>query len=597
MAETPFLNTVLVFLIAAVFVVALFRQFRLSPILGYLVAGILIGPAGLGIINDITATRGLAQLGLVFLLFTIGLELSFERLNVMRLHVFGLGSAQVAACSLVLGGLAWLAGLSLPSAILVGGALALSSTAIVLQSLVERRESASHSGRVALSILLLQDLAVVPFLVLVPLLAESSGSVPFVLGIAVAKAVIVLVVIVLVGRLLLRPLFRIIAAHRTPELFVALTLLVVLATSWVTELAGLTLALGAFLAGLLMAETEFRHQVEADIQPFRGILLGLFFMTVGMTMDLGLALEQPVTLAVIVVVLIAVKAVIIAALCRAFGHSNGSSLRLGLLLSQGGEFAFVLFGLALAHGVLPPPQVHLLILAVAVTMLLTPLLNLAGKRLSERMERRRLGGVERIAEEVEDLRNHVLIAGFGRVGQTVAKLLTSQQIPFIALDLETGRVAEGQARDLPVFYGDASQMNVLMAAGIERAQAVALTMNHPQAAARAVALLRQNFPDLEIFVRARDLGHGQELQAAGATAIVPEATEMSFQFGAKLLQAMGFMDQEVSQVIDAFRREDYAETEESIPAEGGLAAKKDDDSAGDADGGGDGEADAGKGGA
>ena len=584
MSDTPYLYDVLVFLAAAVLVVSLFRSLHAGPVLGYLVAGMLIGPFGLGIIEDVEATRDLAKLGVVFLLFTIGLELSFARLKAMRFHVFGLGTAQVAISGLALGALAWILGADAKAAILIGAALALSSTAIVLQILSERGEIASHAGRISLAILLLQDLAVVPLLLLVPLLGEEQASIPAALGLAGLKAA-ALVGIVLIGRLLVRPLFRVIAAQRSPELLVALALLVVLGTSWATELAGLTLALGAFLAGLLLAETEFRHQVEADIQPFRGILLGLFFMTVGMSMDLGLAVGQALPLAAIVVGLILVKTVTIAALCRLFGLSSALSLGQGLLLSQGGEFAFVLFGLGLSFGVLAYDTGQLLLLGVAVTMALTPLLAALGRRISDALAREDRGGVGRLAEEAEDLRNHVLIAGFGRVGQTIAKLLTASQVPYIALDLEARRIAEGRNRGLPVYYGDASQPNVLRAAGAERARAAAITIDNPRGAARAVALLRQHFPDLKIFVRARDRAHIAELHAAGADAIVPEAMEASLQLAGQVLRSAGSAEHEVPQVIDEFRREDYAALAEVIPAEGKARGQAADAGAGKGGGG------------
>ena len=585
MLEITFLRDVLIFLVAAMIVVSLFRPMRASPVLGYLVAGALIGPYGLAIIADVEATQGLAKLGVVFLLFTVGLEFSFARLKVMRLNVFGLGTAQLVACGLALGAVAWMLGLEVKVSILIGAALALSSTAMVLQLINERGEMASHAGRISLAILLLQDLAVVPLLVLVPLLGQEQATVLTALGLAAFKAVVALAVILVLGRLLVEPLFRVIAAHRSPELLAGLSLLVVLGISWATEQAGLSLILGAFLAGLLLAETEFRHQVEADILPFRGILVGLFFMTVGMKMDLRLTIDEALALGAVVAGIIVVKTVIIAAVCRLFGHSTGFSLHQGLLLSQGGEFAFVIFGLALSFAVLPPEAGRILILAVAVTMALTPLLAVLGKRLADAMEHDDWGGIARLAEEATDVQNHVLVAGFGRVGQTVARLLTAHQIPYIALDLAPRQVAQGRRRDLPVYYGDASQRNVLQAAGADRARAAAITMNDPRAAARAVALLRQNYPDLEIFVRARDNRHGAELQKAGATAIVPEAVEISLQIAEKVLRSWGCAESDVARLIDDIRAEDGAAiagevaekdaNEEAPAAEGGDGEKQD----------------------
>ena len=376
------LHNVLIILAAAVLVVPIFQRLRSSPVLGYLVAGMLIGPSGLGIVSDVSGVVTLANFGVVFLLFTIGLELSIERLKAIRSHVFGLGTLQVVLTA----GLFWLAarwlGQPRETAVILAGGLALSSTAIVLQILVERGEMPTRHGRVSFAILLLQDLAVVPLLTLVPLLASHDTRLAGALGLAGVKAVGTLIVILIVGRLILRPALRVVASAKSPELFTGVTLLVVLGVSYVTELAGLSMALGAFLAGLLIAETEYRHQVEGDIEPFRGILLALFFMTIGMSIDLVLIKENAIIVLMLVTALVAGKAIVMTALCRAFGFPIAVSTHVGLSLGQGGEFAFVLFSLAMTLGVMPLETGQMMLAVVALSMALTPFLMTAGRRLA-----------------------------------------------------------------------------------------------------------------------------------------------------------------------------------------------------------------------
>ncbi|MBI1208834.1 MAG: potassium transporter KefB [Azospirillum sp.] len=567
MHPSSVLDEFLVILAAACVVVPLFRRLRWSSMLGYLVAGMLIGPHGAAIIPDETATRVLGDFGVVFLLFAIGLELSITRLSVMRVTVFGLGSAQVAATAAAGWAVARALGLDNSQAAILGGGLALSSTAMVLQSLVERGEMTARHGRVAFSVLLLQDLAVVPLLTLIPLLGPGGGaSLPAALGLALGKALVALVVIVVAGRVVVRPVLRMVAEARQPELFTTVTLLVVLGVGWMTERAGLSMALGAFLAGLLIAETEYRHQVEADVEPFRGVLLALFFMSVGMSINLGLIFGQiPLVLALVGVV-VAIKSGILALLCRLFGFPVGVSAQVGLELAQGGEFAFVVFVLAIQHHVLPGITGQLALALVALTMALTPALSAAGRRVAARLKPPPLPGIEAITRESGDLKNHVVIAGFGRVGQTLARLLEAHKQPYIALDLEPLRVAEGRARGLPVYYGDASRAEVLRAAGSARARAAVVTLDHPEAAQRAVLALRGAWPELPVLVRARDLAHRDGLEQAGATLVVPEMVEASLHLGGVLLNTVGTPPDQVARALDRFRDQAYARLDDLIPA-------------------------------
>ncbi len=554
----PIFHDLLIFLLAPVVVVPLFRWLRASPILGYLAAGILIGPHVLGLITESELTSLLAEIGVAFLLFAIGLELSWERLRVMRRLVFGLGALQVVLTGVAISIVARIAGVSTSAALVIGGALALSSTAFVLQLLVERGEQVSRSGRTAFAILLFQDLAVVPLLVAVQMLALPQPSLATALAEAVLAAVTVLVLILILGRLGLRPTFRIVATTRSAELFVSATLLVVLGTGWLATQAGLSMLLGAFLAGLLLSETEYRHQVEADIRPFRGLLLGLFFMTVGLAIDLDLVAGRLLDVGLLVAGLLLGKALLISAFCLLFRLPLADALRVGLLLAQGGEFAFVLFHTALNSGILPPSTGQMLMVAVAVSMFATPFLAELGARLAHRLGREIADETAALTEEAEALSNHVVIAGFGRVGQTVAKVLTAAGVPYIALDLDAARVARCRAAGMPVFYGDASRVDVLAAAGAGRARAAVLTLDQAAAVERALGALHQHYPELRIFVRGRDPEHSRKLQERGATAVVPEAVEASLQLGGIVLQEAGASGEEAARIVQQLREADYA---------------------------------------
>jgi CPA2 family monovalent cation:H+ antiporter-2 len=555
---------VLIFLAAAIVVVPLFQRFGISPVLAYLVAGAVIGPFALGLIEDLETTRRIAEIGVIFLLFAIGLDLSFDRLKAMRRDVFGLGTCQVVATGVVFGAVAYLLGTSVANAIIVGGGLAFSSTALVMQLLNEQGETSTRAGRTTFSILLLQDLAVVPLLALVPLLADESRDIATALGLAGIKAGAALVGLIVLGRLFFRPLYRVVAGTRNSELFVGTTLLVVLATSWATAHTGLSLALGAFLAGVLLSETEYVHQIEADIEPFRGLFLGLFFISVGMAIDPRLVLAEAGAVFAVVAVVIIVKGALIAALCRLFGLPLDLSIQVGGLLAQGGEFAFVLFGLAAALGVMPLDTAQVLLVAIGLTMAATPVVRGLGRRLARAFERSEISEMHRLEGESTDLNEHLLIAGFGRVGQTVARLLKDHGIPYVALDLDHHVVTEGRAHGFPVYYGNASKFVVLRAAGVERARGAVITLDKPDAAIRAVEALRRYCPHGTLIVRAHDQSHTEALRAAGATVIVPEILEASLQVAGLTLREMGVPIEVVDETLEALRTENYAPVEEVI---------------------------------
>ncbi len=530
------LNDVIVILAAAVVALVTLQRTKVSPVLGYLVAGAAVGPHGLQLVGDIESARALAEFGVVFLLFTIGLELPFERLKVLSPMLFGMGVAQVVITALALGGLALAFGLPLDAAIVVGAALALSSTVFVIQLLIESRRLATRFGRSAFAVLLMQDLAVGPILVIAIALIEREGGLGLSLGLAALKAVIAIVVIFALGRYVLRPLFRAAAVARTDETFAATTLLVVLCTAALTELAGLSLALGGLLAGLLLAETQYRHQVAAEIQPFRGILLGLFFMTIGMVADLGHAVSEVGPILAVAIALIAVKALIMAALALLFGLPAAYALPLGLLLAQGGEFAFVIFSVALGGGLLSDPVGQTLTAAVALSMLVTPALAWASSGVARRAASRSVAHADILSQAGPDIGDHVIIAGYGRVGQTVARRLSARGVEHIAIDRDPYSVARARAQGEPVYFGDATRPDVLEALHVARARAVVVALSDPAAATRLVGLLRHTLPDRPVLARAETEDHVRELIDAGARTVVPELVATGDRLAALVLE-------------------------------------------------------------
>lgn len=564
-------------LLASVIFVPLFQKIPGgSPVLGYLAAGILIGPYGLSIIRHVHGTKAIAEFGVVFLLFNIGLELSVERLSSMKKYVFGLGSAQVLGTAVTVGLIAhYVCGQPGPAAIVIGNGLALSSTAVVLQVLQERGESTSRHGRATFSVLLFQDLAVVVLLILIPLISPNSSkggigvqAIAEALGLAAVKAVIAITAIIAGGRLLLRPIYRQIADNQNAEIFSANTLLVILGTSLLTARAGLSMALGAFLAGLLLAETEFSLQVESDIAPYRGLLLGLFFMTVGMSIDPKLLVSNYPVILGSLGLLIGGKTLLVALIGRVFGVSIISAVRTGLLLAPGGEFAFVAFGDAVSQGIMSPQLSSLLFLVVGISMAITPWLAAGGQLLASRFEQHDVRSLLPVESETDDLQDHIIICGFGRVGQIIAQLLSERLIPFVALDVRSDRVAVGRALDLPVYFGDAGSREVLHKIGADRAAAAAITLDTPGANYRTVWALSKYFPNVKTFVRAHDVGHGINLEKAGATAVVPETLEPSLQLAAAVLAQAKLPTSEIAAAINEFRTRHLSELSELCETSG-----------------------------
>lgn len=568
-------NNILIIVITliatAVFVVAIFKKLNLSPVLGYLVAGAFIGDHGMKVVNY-EQTSFLGELGVVFLLFAIGLELSIERLVSMRKYVFGLGTMQVFITSIIIAAAIVLTTGDNKAAIIIAGGLALSSTAIVMQVINETKSQSMQVGRVSLSILLLQDFVVVPLLVIVPLLgggAQSAGSLAYVLGNSMVKAVLALGIIFVAGRVLLRPLFSFITPDYTEnsELPIAVTLLVVLSASWGTEHFGLSLALGAFVSGVLVAETDFRVRAEESIYPFKSLLLGLFFMSVGMKIDVMEMYNQVFNIITYSLALIILKALIISALCILFGFNKGVAVHAGLLLSQGGEFAFILFGLGKDYGVLTEQESNLLLTVVTCSMALTPLLAMIGQRFADNIEK----GLGRTPNQIieygaRDLANHVIIAGFGKVGKMVARVLEAEGINYIALDVNEDVIKDEIANGLPVFKGDASQIGTLKAIGGERALTLVVTVNNEITVKKICKVAKGHFDNLDLIVRLKDLKTSNELYSLGVNTIIPQDYETGLQLGSAVLKSVGVSEYEVSRIKGQFRSGNYevAKQDESL---------------------------------
>jgi len=541
-----------------------------SSVLGFLLGGALIGPHALGIVRNVHTVGHIAEFGVVFLMFNIGLELSLERLQSMQKYVFGLGSVQVLSCALAISAVSvYLYGMAGPASVLVGCGLALSSTAVALQVLQDRGESNNRHGRATFSALLFQDLAVVLFLMMIPLLASSASggavglrSIGAALGQAGLKSVICITGIILGGRLMFRPIYKRIASTQNAEVFRATTLLVALGTSELTQMAGLSMELGAFLAGLLLAETEYHLQIESDIAPFRGLLLGLFFMTIGMQISFALLVEKFSVIMGALCALLVGKSLIILAVGWAFGLSRVSALRTGLYLASGGEFAFVLFGQAQAAGILSTALCNELFLVVALSMACTPLLGTLGQFISTRVISNVKLQLQPQEGDVDDLKGHVIIAGYGRVGQIIAEVLNERLISFVACDVRSDNVMKGRNSEVPVYFGDAGSAQVLSTLGAKRASCAVVALDSPGANYRAVWNLSKNYPHLKIFVRARDIAHGLSLEKAGATAVVPETLEPSLQLASATLEELGIPSDEVAASMDNFRREHIAELKE-----------------------------------
>ena len=541
----------IVYLLAAIIMVPISRRLGFGSILGYLAAGIIIGPFGAKLVHDPEHILHFAELGVVFLLFIVGLELQPSRLWVLRRMVFGLGSAQVVLSAAVIAAIAWAFGLGGMPALIIGLILALSSTAFVLQMLAEKKELTSTHGRAAFSILLFQDLAAIPLIAILPMLGANAG------GGVDAKQVGIMVLtiggLILAGRYLLRPVFQIAAASKIPEIFTATALLVVIGAALIMEFAGMSMVLGAFIAGMLLADSEFRHQLEADIGPFKGLLLGLFFIAVGMSVNLGLLLESPLRILIMVALLMAAKAAALVPLARRFGICDArSAWSLAASMSQGGEFAFVLFAIAAREALLPGALIDELILVVALSMLITPFAYMA----AEHYGKRKAAAKEPEYDEMDDPHHDVIIAGFGRVGQIVARLLRIAGRPFTALEIDSSQVDVVRRYGSVVHYGDASRLDILRAAGAEHAKVFVLAIDDVEASMRTAEAVTKDFPHLTIVARARNRRHAHKLMDLGIKHIFRETLLSSLAISEKVLTSLGISEEDTAMATKSFHERD-----------------------------------------
>ncbi|MEO6340382.1 MAG: monovalent cation:proton antiporter-2 (CPA2) family protein [Caulobacteraceae bacterium] len=547
------LETLVFLLAAAVLFVSISRRLGFGSILGYLVAGVLIGPSGLGLIRDVARISEISELGVLMLLFLIGLELRIQRIWLMRKSVFGLGGAQMLFSAAVLGCLVHITGLDWPASLVVGAGLALSSTAIVLPMLGERDLLSSGAGRDAFAVLLFQDLASIPLIAIVPMLAGKNMAQALVNWPSIGLAIAAIAAILLGGKFLVRPLFRLIGGVKTQEIFTATALLVVIGAAALAHAVGLPMSLGAFAAGVVLSESEYRHELEADIQPFEGLLLGFFFISVGMSANIARAINEPLIILLGVVVLLAVKIAIAYAVGRARGQSNRTALRFALAIPQGSEFAFVMFGAALAAGALSKAEVDRVTLIVALSMFVSPVLF----ALAEEWLMPRLAAVKRPFDPIDDARPApVVICGFGRMGQIVGRVLNMRGIAFNALDPDSENVDAVRRFGYKAYFGDPSRLELLRAVGAGEAKVLVAALPDVVENMKLVETVRRNFPDLKIYARARNRRHAHLLMDLNVEVIVRETFFSSLRLTELVLGGVGVRPEDAKRTVQTFREHD-----------------------------------------
>lgn len=564
------LELTLLLLGCAVLGVVAFRMLHLPPMLGYLAVGILIGPHAMAMAENDATTHALAEFGVVFLMFSIGLEFSLSQLMAMRRIVFGLGMAQVVFTIVATMAFGWIIRYVLPPSIQIswqasfalGGALAMSSTAIVSKMLTERLELESPHGRKIIGILLFQDLAVVPLLILIPALGKNPEELAVTLGWAALKALIVLVLLLFFGQKLMRKWFTLVVKRRSQELFMLNLLLITLGAAWITEKAGLSMALGAFVAGMLISETQYKHQVEEDIKPFRDVLLGLFFITVGMLLNIRLVMENWWIVLILLAGPVLLKFALIALLAKMFGASDGVSMRTGLALAQAGEFGFVLLNLTADAQLMDPFIIQLVLASMVLSMLVAPFIIAKSDQIVMKIATNEWMmqslQLTQIASRTMAMQKHVIVAGFGRSGQSLATLLSEEKVAYQALDLDPERVQEAQAAGANVAYGDAARRESLVAAGIYRASALVISYADTQSALKVLMLVHEMAPTLPVIVRSHDDTDLDLLKKAGAAEVVPEALEGSLMLASHALVMMGVPLRRVVHRVQSARDERYA---------------------------------------
>ena len=555
------LTSVLLLLTSSVLAVALFRALKLPAMLAYFFVGMLFGPFGFNFLPSTESGRHVAEFGIVFLMFSVGLEFSLPKLYAMRKTLFGLGGAQVVitlGVSMLVG---WMAGLSLPTAFVIGGALTMSSTAIVSKILMERVDLNSRHGRLSIGILLFQDLAVIPILVLIPALGAHSGDLASILGLSLVKTVVLLFVLFKFGKVVINYWFELVAGQRSRELFIMNVLMVTLLLAAATKLAGLSYALGAFIAGMLISETRYRYQVESDIAPFRDILLGLFFISVGMLLDFHFMLGHIGLVLALLVGFVLFKALVIAVLTRLFGYETGVGIRTGIILAQAGEFSFVLLALGLEQNLIGGDELQIVLAASLISMIIAPFIIQKNGRIARKLAKNYSKNSAQIVDEIEhstaNLKDHVIICGYGRSGQYLGRFLKEENIPFIALDIDPARVQDAAAAGEHVVYGDAGRRIVLEAAGGARAKALIVSYADTRASMKVLHVAQEAYPALPVIVRTYDDADMDAFREAGATEVVPEVLEGSLMLASHALVLLGVPLNRVVKRIRLFREERY----------------------------------------
>jgi len=575
MHDLSYLRDILILLFAMVAIVVIFKQLKLSPALGYLIAGAAIGPFGFGVLTSTETTKSIAELGIVFLLFAIGLELTFDKLKAMRTYILGFGGLQVVVTSALISAVCYyFTHLSAELSIIIGSALSMSSTAIVMEVIEENNEQTTRVGRLAFSILLMQDLAVIPILVLLPLLSKTDLHVANALGGALANAIVAMVIIFATGRLLLRPLYRLIVESQNNVLFLSFTLIVILGSSFLSHKMGLSFALGAFVAGLMVAETEYKYRVEEEILSLKSLLLSLFFMAIGMSFDFNLLLESLPYIVLASLMLIAAKTTIILLLCRLFRFPLAPSIHAGLLLAQGGEFAFVVFLMVVQQRLMDVDLAQFLMTVVTFTMALTPMLAIIGRRIKSYLYIAEVLHDNKLKREIGEIGKHVVIIGFSMVGRIVAYILRKRDVKYIILENNHRIVRLEQKNGYSIYYGDAMNVDILRYIGVERAESVVVVMEDEVACMKITRFIHENFPHAAVITKTETINNVDRFKRVGATHVVSKNIETGLQLTRAALASIGVGNLEIINSLDSFREINPEIIKEIISTEGETVKQK-----------------------
>lgn len=560
-----YLYDIFILLLASFAVVIVFKQLKLSPALGYLVAGAAIGPFGFGILTSTETTKSIAELGIVFLLFAIGLELTFEKLIAIKTYVLGFGSLQIITTATAIATICYkFFAINLESSIIIGGALALSSTAIVMQVIAENGEENTRVGRLSFAILLMQDLVVIPILVLLPLLANKKLAIMPALGEVTVNAIMAMTLIFISGRLFLRPIYRIIADLKSDVLFLSFTLIVIFGASLISNRMGLSFALGAFIAGLMVAETEYRYRVEEEIISLKHLLMGLFFMSIGMSFDFDLLLKSLPYILLLSLILITVKASIIIGLCKLFKFPLAPSIHAGLLLAQGGEFAFVVFVMAVQKKLIEQDVSQFLITIVTLTMALTPIIANIGRKIKTALYTKDVLKDNKIKREIDEMSNHIIVVGFTKVGRIISYILKKSTKNYIIIDNNHRLVRIEKTNGYNISYGDAMNLDILKYIGIERAEAIIIAMEDEITCMKITRFISQNFPEVNVVTKSENIKNADRFKKIGANLVISKNVETALQLSKVALRSIGINHNEIESILTNFRDMDPESFKEII---------------------------------